>query len=436
MRKTLQHILHTLSHRNPWLTFLPFLALYTLYALNVTPHDTLILDEGRYWGFAENLLQGHFHYTEGYQFLWSGPGYPLLLVPFVAANSPLWILKVLNAILLYSSVVLFFKLLRLYISPKRALLGALLFACYYPMYEVGLPYVMTEAWSMFLTVAPAYLICKAFRFKDYRWQTLLLPAFLLGMLALTKVIFGYVLLAMILICLAVWLIRKRSRRMLQMTKIFTFAMAFCLPYLIYTYSLTGKPFYWGNAGGLQLYWMSTPYEDELGDWHVPTLEENPLLQQNHGAFFAEIEHLGPVEKDEALKKKAIEHIKAHPKKYIYNWIANMGRTFFSHPLSFLKPSNGLFPYLLPNIFLIVFAALMAIPTIRYYKKFPLEILVLLTFSLVYLGGISLMSSYPRFLFMIVPIWMLWIAWGLHRFVKVSFGNTPEAILPQPENPAQ
>lgn len=424
-------IIDTLANANTWLVMAPFLLLYAVLALKMSPHDHLVMDEGRYWGFAENLLHGHFHYREGYQFLWSGPGYPLLLVPFVAMGSPLWVLKLLNAILLYAAVVMFVRMLRLYISPKKALLGGILFACYYPMYEVGLPYVMTESWSMFLIVAASYLICKSFRFKDYRLKSLLLPAFLLGMLALTKVIFGYVLLVMILICLVIWLLRGRSNRMLQMVKVFGFALGFCIPYLVYTYSLTQKVFYWGNAGGLQLYWMSTPYENELGDWHVPTLEEDSTLMKNHGVFFASIDHLGPVEKDEALKHQAILNIKTHPKKYLYNWIANVGRTFFSHPLSFLKPSNGLFHYLFPNIFLIVFAALTALPTVRYYKHFPLELLILLLFTLVYLGGISVMASYPRFLFPVVPIWMTWIAWGLHKFVRLQFPNTKEANLPQP-----
>lgn len=426
---TLRRLLTAVCNANPWLVFLPILAVYAVLALKMTPHTELILDEGRYWGFAENLLHGHFHYKEGYQFLWSGPGYPLLLVPFVALSSPLWVLKLLNALLLYASVVYFLKLLNLYISRGQALFTALLFACYYPMYEVGLPYLMTEAWAMFLAVTAAYTLCKAFRFKDYRFRTLLLPGFLLGMLALTKVVFGYVLGVMIVVCLLVWLVRGRSRRMWQMSKIFLLAMAFCLPYLTYTYSLTGKAFYWGNAGGLQLYWMATPYEHELGDWHVPTLEEDTTLMKNHGAFFASIDHLSPVDKDEALKQQAIANIKAHPKKYAYNWLANLGRTFFSYPLSFLEPSNGYLKYLVPNIFLIVFMALTLLPTLRYYRRYPLEILVLLVFALVYLGGISVMASYPRFLFPMVPIWLLWIAWTLHKFVRLEFAAAVDG--PQP-----
>ncbi len=394
------------------------------------PHDVLIADEGRYWGFAQNMLQGHYHYKEGYQFLWSGPGYPLLILPFVAIDSPLWVLKLLNALLMYTAVVVFFRMLNLYVSKPKALMAALLFACYWPMYEVTFPCVMTESFSIFLTVTASYFICKAFRFKDYRWRTLLLPGFLLGMLALTKVIFGYVIAVMIVICLVVWLLRGRSKRMWQMSKIFLFAMAFCLPYLAYTYSLTGKPFYWGNSGGLQLYWMASPYENELGDWHVPTLEEDPTLMRNHGAYFASIAHLSPMDKDAELTRQAIANIKAHPKKFAYNWIANLGRTFFSYPLSFLLPSNGYLKYLIPNIFLIVLGILMALPTLLYYKRYPLEILVLLLFALVYLAGISLLASYARFLYMVVPIFMLWIGWSLHRFVRLHLPMPPSDASPE------
>lgn len=415
----LRRVINFICNINPWWLFLPFLLLYGILALTMDPHTELIYDEGRYWGFALNMLNGHYHYKEGYQFLWSGPGYPLLLLPFVAMNSPVWVLQLLNALMLYTAVVYFFKLMHMYISRKQALFGTLIFACYWPMYEVGLPYLMTESWSMLLTVTASYFLCKAFRLKDYRWRSLLLPAFLFGMLALTKVIFGYVIMVMIAVCLVVWLLRGRSRRMWQMSKVFLFALAFCIPYLLYTYSLTGKAFYWGNAGGLQLYWMSTPYEHELGDWHVQTLEEDTTLMHNHGAFFASIDHLNAQQQDEALKVQAIANIKAHPKKYAYNWVANLGRTFFSHPLSFLEPSNGYLKYLVPNIFLIVFMVIMMYPTLRYFKRYPLEILVLLLFALVYLGGISVMASYPRFLYMTVPIFMLWIAWGLHRFVAFN-----------------
>ncbi len=56
------------------------------------------------------------------------------------------------------------------------------------------------------------------------------------------------------------------------------ALIWCVPYLLMTYSLTGKPFYWGSSGGLSLYWMSTPYDTEMGDWFSKIdVKERPEL---------------------------------------------------------------------------------------------------------------------------------------------------------------
>ena len=46
-------------------------------------------------------------------------------------------------------------------------------------------------------------------------------------------------------------------------------MAFIVnvPYLGYTYHLTGKMFYWSSFGGNNLYWMSSPYPEEYGNYY-------------------------------------------------------------------------------------------------------------------------------------------------------------------------
>ncbi len=57
-------------------------------------------------------------------------------------------------------------------------------------------------------------------------------------------------------------------------------------------------FYWGNCGGILLYTMSTPFEDELGDWfNYPELFEPPQIIKNHGKFFDEIKDKSFTEKD-------------------------------------------------------------------------------------------------------------------------------------------
>ncbi len=425
----IRRIFNNLANSSPWLVFLPFLLLYAFLSQTMSPHDTLILDEGRYWQFAENLLHGHYHGyvvgTEGYQFLWNGPGYPIFLTPFVALGSPLWLVKLMNAGLLYLAVIFLFKMLNLYVSRSKSLFVAGIFAAYFPMYAESLPFIMTEALAIALTTLATFLLCCAFRYKDFRFKTLLLAGFTFAMLALTKVLIGYVLLVMLVLAGASWLLLGKKEKLFHIGKVFAIALVFCMPYLTYTYAITGKAFYWGNAGGLQLYWMSSPHAEELGDWHSPTLNENPLQHKYHDAFFASLEGLGPVERDAAFKKKALENIKQHPKKWLYNWIANWGRTFFSHPLSFLQPSNGLFMYLVPNIFLIVFSVIMGIASFLHPKRFPTELLVMVIFVAVYLFGTSLLASYVRFLFPVIPILLVWIAYGLNRFVTVDFSPKGE-----------
>jgi len=68
----------------------------------------LIGDESRYLMFAENITRGYYSQPPPNISLWNGPGYPLLLVPFVLINS-LKLAKIFNAIFLYFSVVFSIK---------------------------------------------------------------------------------------------------------------------------------------------------------------------------------------------------------------------------------------------------------------------------------------------------------------------------------------
>ncbi len=414
--------IHFLSSRSPWLVYLPFFLLFAYIAVSFSDHSQLYRDEYRYWGFAENLLNGHFHFKTGDNFLWSGPGYPITMVPFVAFDAHLAVIKFMNAVYLYLSVVLLFKTFTFYFSRRTSFLLALAWACYFPFYEFALPEIMTEALAALMVTATMYTWARAFRTGRSSWRQLLLPGFCLAFLVLTKIIFGYV---VVFVGAVVWIARLIRRKnpptqLLPLSRVMALALAFLLPYLVYTFTLTGRPLYWGNTGGLSLYWMASPFEDELGDWHGPSLREHPQLMQNHGEFFAEIKNLPPIEKDDALKARAVQHIKAHPKKFVYNAIANVGRTFFSYPLSFLKPSNGIYKYLIVHGFLLVMTFLMLPLTIRRHQRFPAEMLLMLGIVLVYLGETVLVASYVRFFCIVVPVFVWWIAYGWDRFVSIGF----------------
>ncbi|MFM7726566.1 MAG: ArnT family glycosyltransferase, partial [Flavobacteriales bacterium] len=297
----MKRLLDWLTPQNPWIVMLPFLALYIALAATLTKHDVLVRDEVRYWGLASNLLHGHFHNLEGDNFLWSGPGYPALLAPMVALDVPYWVPKVVNAGIYYLAMVFFFKLICLYLPRRSAWVASLCMLFYYVPWEETFGDIMTEALAFLLTIATSYSFCKALLEDKLSWRSMLKPAAWLAWLTLTKVIFGYVVLVCMLVFGLASLIQRKNAKLKASFRFTTLAMVLCLPYLVYTYSVSGKLFYWGNAGGMQLYWMSSPYEDELGDWHYKSLKDDASLMQHHGAFFASIDTLEPVEKDDAFK---------------------------------------------------------------------------------------------------------------------------------------
>src|SRR5262249_4630119 len=150
-----------------------------------------------------------------------------------------------------------------------------------------------------------YHFCKSGELGSPAKKHQILAGFLLGYLALTKVFFGYAILTGLIIAGLVYLL-KRSKVLRKAIVVCGIALAICLPYLLYTYSLTGKIFYWGNSGGLQLYSMSTPYQGEYGDWlFIEHVKPNKVSAEHHLAFLQELDKLHSVERDDALKGAAI-----------------------------------------------------------------------------------------------------------------------------------
>ena len=114
MKKILQIYLEL----KPAVMFLPFLILYVLIILKVSTHE-LVGDEGRYYEFANNLLNGYYSPPAPNINLWSGPGYPIFLVPFVWLKMPLLVIKLANAFLQYFSIVLLFLAINKYTSKTK-----------------------------------------------------------------------------------------------------------------------------------------------------------------------------------------------------------------------------------------------------------------------------------------------------------------------------
>lgn len=412
---------------NPYLLFIPFLLLFSAIIIK-TNNNALQGDEGRYLTFAENLLKGFYSPPPPDINLWNGPGYPIILVPFVAFNLPLLCITLLNAIFYYLSVVLLFKAMISFVSYKKALILSIFWGLYYTAY-IQLPEIYTEPFMYFLISLLIVCVSRAYHFSKsvYVWYA----GIVLGYIVLTKIIFGYVVLVMLVGAFVLFLTKSGSINYKKSVLILATAFVTYLPWLVYTYTLTGKTLYFGNSGGVLLYWMSTPYESESGDWKEPDLtttykagslvpaNANQLLKEHHQANHRIILSYQGIERDEAYKKAAFENIKTHPVKYIKNWIANLGRLLFDFPNSYVFQSTSQLFKLPTNVTTVLLSLACLIPTILNWRKIPFGIRFLLILTLVYLGPTTLLSAYSRFFNIIVPILLFWIAYIIQKSLSIA-----------------
>ena len=317
-------------------------------------------DEGRYVAHAKFLTQGYYSPSGKDVFLYSGPGYPFILYPFAKFNISWFWARLLNPFLLFFAVVFFYKTLLLYISINRSYIYSLLFGAYLPFIR-HLHLLLSETLVIFLMTGFIYFFCKMMKNRSY-YDTILC-IFFLGYLALTKVFFGYVILSMLLVAGLLFLFYKK-RLFKKSLIVFLFAFFMCVPYLLYTYSLTGRFFYWGNISGVQLYYMSSPYDTELGNWMGDeTIHKCPDLFKHHIDLHDSLKNMSLVEIDDALKKQAISNIRNHPKSYMKNIIANIGRLLFNYPYTNTLQKLSTYFYMIPNMFIVVLSFMFIYPTI-------------------------------------------------------------------------
>jgi len=406
-----------------YLQFLSLLLLYVVMAITLSS-ETLTGDEGSYIEIA-NRLAGHSSATDNIS-LWRGPGYPMVLVPFVSLKLPWLGAKLLNALFLFIAVVYFYNTLTFWLHRTYATIFAYILGLYPPFIrEVHL--LLTENLVLLIICGFMFHFCKVFRESKRPWLHLLITSVYLGYLAMTKVFFGYVIVVGLFSFGGMYLWQRKERFKLT-AYVYLFAFILCLPYLFYTHSVTGKVFYWGSSGGMSLYWMSTPYENEFGDWFSSkSVATKPELTQ-HREFFDRIGHLSRVQQDDEFKKQAIYNISHHPTKYFVNWTANIGRLLFSYPYSYTQQKLTTYFYFLPNMVMVVLFIFSIYPVVLRWKSMPFEILALLYFGLVAFGGTSLLSAYERQFRPLVPILLLYLCIMYIRVLKIKIRPTSE-IMP-------
>src|SRR4051812_21408166 len=96
--------------RNPYLLFLPFLLIYVIIVL-ILQDPPLWGDEIRHMSQVQDLLHGYYSLPAPHLEIRNGPGYPLFMLPFMALHIPILFIKLMNAVLLYLSIVFVYKAL-------------------------------------------------------------------------------------------------------------------------------------------------------------------------------------------------------------------------------------------------------------------------------------------------------------------------------------
>ncbi len=374
-------------------------------------------DQTRYAMYAENLTKG-FYAPADTLYLWNGPGYPLLLAPFAFFDVPWFYAKMLNPVFFFLAVCFFYITVRSFASERKALFFVYLFGLYPPFYaELWL--LLTEPFTLMLVTLFALLVLKWFQTAKLRYM--FSAAVVCGCVALTKVFFGYVMTTVLLLSLFMAYWSKTARKAVP---VYSLALLVCVPYLTYTYRLTGKVFYWSTAGGQLVYWLSSPYPGELGSWKSSgDVAADPALAP-HRPFYKELEGLDYVRQDELFKKKALENIMHNPRRVLFNYAANLGRLFLNYPFSFKYQHPRALLYLVPNGLLLGAFIFSIYPLIMFRSFLPGYIINACAVSVVYIGGHSLVAAMARFICTTLPFVFLIIVYVATNLVQL---RSPEKV---------
>ena len=424
----LKSIKNIILAKNPFLLFTPFLLFYIVLAI-VFHTNSFKGDETRYLIYADYFITGNA--IPDFDYFGNGPGYSIILIPFVALHLPLIYINILNAFLYYFSIVLLFKIIVRITSFRKAFVSSFFLACYINLYEWQI-LIAPELFCLFLICLLVFCLVKSFENINFTKKHIFLSGFIFGCIALTKPIFGYVLICMFIGNGLLWVFDRKVSNYKKGLIILLVAFVTTTPYLIYTYRITNKVFYWSSYGGNNLYWMSTPFNGEYGDWFrdlkpysMPTTEKKRIssyedsIKLHHQKDYEIINKYSGMQQDDVFKRIAINNIKNHPTKFLKNCVYNVGRIFFNYPYSYMLQSPTTLMRLPFNGVVSVLILFCLAPTFKNWRKINFSIRFMLFLTFFYLGGSILGSAETRMFSVIVPILLTWIAFIIHKTIKIK-----------------
>jgi hypothetical protein len=364
-------------------------------------------DEADYLAFAGRLVHGGY-VGPGESFLWWPPGVPLVLTPPVAAGAPIGLIRLIGPVTLFAVVVVFRLLASWYVRRPQAQLATVLLVLYAPLDRL-LPRVFSEplaalCFLLFVALSSRFIL-------SGRRSVGLGAGLALGYLGLTRAEYGWVIVGLIVVFGAASMVLRHHAAARRSLAVSLVAFAVLLPWLAYTASLTGTFPYWGNSGGLSLYWMTVPDDAELGDWHSEAeVFTSPVLAR-HRPLFRSLEHLGPVERDARLQRLARHWLLSHPLHYARNLVANLSRLWFRFPFSHEPASLKPLPYAFFGALLLGALTVAGSRLLRRRWCAPElapALAVIVISSLIHVA----VAGYPRSLAPLIPFFFLLSAIGL------------------------
>lgn len=393
--------MHQPSRRLELMLFLGVLVLYVIVTVLADRPD-MVWDEGRYRWYATSLTHGTYATAEKPDIV-NGPGYPLVLAPLIALGSPLIVLRGLNALFMALAAWFSFRAVLPYAGRKGALGIALVTALHPSVLRVA-PRLMTEPLTLACVAGFAWAFTAALRSEKWSWRLLLASALAFGWLVLTRVFFGNVLMAAVVILSGLLIFQKHRERLLRALMVLLLAFGLCVPWLAYTHSRTGEWLCWSTNGGELLYWATSTEPGENGHWfseeESQTMPE--LVANGHRDFYKAHYYLPVLEREAAFKARAMQNIREDPSGVLWNWLCNQSRLLFGFPRSHLPVEWGSFLLLGINGVLLVWLAVALWQAWRKRAPVPAEFLVLALLTIVYLGGCSLLPGLPRYTIVIWP----------------------------------
>lgn len=405
----------------PW-RLAPLLPMYVGAALLIQHGSHLADDEGSLLGFAHALVHGHYATlgslnSEGY--LWHGPALPALLAPMVAAGLPVWAMRLLTGpLLLFVAVVLFERLLALRLGRRQALAGAYALGLFVP-FGYLLRSIAKEELALIFVIVAMHGITRAL--EDGSRRHIALAGLALAALVYDRLEYGWIAIAMLIVAAGWTLLGRRHAAPRRFLAICAIAVAGCIPWLAYTYSVTGRPLYWGNSGGLSLFWTSAPAPDQHGAWHAVHSVFHEGYLAPFRPFFRRVDRLPPLRRDLVFQSTAIHNALGHPLRFAVNVAANGSRMLFATPLGVNLPVPLIVGCSICMVALLGMAATGIVRMRRGPRRLPRETI---PFALLLGLGFAihlLPTADPRMLMPLIPL-LVWAAaqgWGQPRVRAAS-----------------